>query len=284
MVFYLPVLGAVALATSTVLERLVLRKRKIDIKLFQTATFFAVVVAMLPLLYFFWKLDLAAFELKNILIFLAVILLSIFANLLFFYSLKWEKITNLEPARVLEPLFVILLAIVFSFFAADLYERNVNVVIPAIVAALALTVSHFKKHHLTFNKYFIAAIFGSFLFAFELIISRLILDFYSPVSFYFLRSTAIFLLSFFIFQPKFKKLNTKVRWEIFAIGVVWMLYRVIVYYGYLTIGVIFTTLLIMLGPIFVYTFAHFFLKEKMSWKNFAAALVIVASIVYAVLS
>jgi len=283
MVFYLPILGAIALASGTILERVVLRKRKINIKLYQTAAFLAIILVMIPFVFFFWKLDSMAFELKNILIFSLVILFSIIANLLVFYSLKWEKISNLEPARVLEPLFIIFLAIIFSFFVADLYERNLNIIIPALIAGVALIFSHVKKHHLSFNKYFIAAILGSFFFAVELVISRLILDFYSPISFYFLRSSFIFLLSFIIFRPKFEKLSTKVKWQIFATGAIWTIYRIIIYYGYLNIGVIFTTLMIMLSPIFIYIFARIFLKEKLNWRNITASLVIAASVIYAII-
>ena len=89
------------------------------------------------------------------------------------------------------------------------------------------------------------------------------------------------MFSWIIFRPKLRGLSTTVKWEIFATGAVWVVYRVLVYYGYLTLGVIFTTLLLMLAPVLVYAFAHFFLKEKMSWKNFVAAVVIVGSIIYA---
>jgi len=281
---YFPILGALALASGTILEKIVLRKRKISIKLYQTAEFLAIVLAMLPFIYFFWKMDSQAFELKNILIFSLVILFSIIANLFTFYSMKWEKVTNLEPAKILEPLFVILFAIVFSFFAVELYERNLKIIIPALIAGSALIFSHIYKHHLKFNKYFIAAIIGSFFFALELVLSRLILDFYSPITFYFLRCSSILLISFILFRPKFKNIKTKVRWEIIVIGIIWFIYRIIIYYGYLNFGVIFTTLIIMLGPIFIYLFAWKFLKEKLNWKNIIAALVIIACILYAILS
>lgn len=283
MVYYLPILGALGLATSTLLEKLVLRKKKVDVKLYHVASFFAVVIAMIPFIWFFWKFDSAALQAGNLLIFALVVLFSIAANLFVFYSLKWEKISNIEPARILEPLFVILLAVVFSFFVEGLYETNSRILIAALIAAAALIFSHIKKHHLKFNKYFIAAILGSFFYAVELILSRLILDFYSPLSFYFLRCSVIFLLSLIIFRPKFKKLNTKVRWIILATGAIWAFYRVMVYYGYLYIGVVFTTLLVMLGPIFVYLFARVFLKEKLEWRNIVASIVIIGAILYALL-
>ncbi len=151
---YIPILGALALGAGTVLERFILKKKKIGVKLYQTASFLAITLAILPFLYFFWKLDAGAFNLKNILIFIGVIISSITANLFIFYSLKWEKVTNLEPARILEPLFVVLLAVVFSFFTSELYERNTKLVIPALIAAIALIFPHIKKHHLKIRLYF----------------------------------------------------------------------------------------------------------------------------------
>ena len=282
---HIPILGALALATGTILEKIVLKKRKVNIKLYHTAVFFAIVLAMMPFIYFFWKMDAQALELKNILIFSAVILFSIIANIFVFYSLKWEKITKLQPARILEPMFVILLAIIFSFFAGEaLYQRNLKVIIPALIASAAIIFSHIKKHHLSFNKYFIAAILGSFFFALELIISRLILNFYSPITFYFLRCSSIFLISLALFRPKFKSLDKKSIWIILITGAIWAVYRIVIYWGYLNYGVIFTTLMIMLAPIFIYILAWKFLKEKLNWKNILSALIIIACVVYAILA
>jgi len=249
------------------------KKRKINIKLFQSTEFLAITVSLLPFIYFFWKLDTQAFELWNIFIFSLVIIFSLIANLFTYYSMKGEKVNNLEPAKILEPLFIILLAIVFSYLVSEtMFERNLKIIIPALIAGTVIILSHIKKDHLVFNKYFIAAIIGSFFFALELIITRLILDFYSPVTFYFLRCSTIFIISFLAFKPDFKKLNKKVKLEILALGFIWAFYRIIIYYGFLKLGVIFTTLMIMLGPIFVYLFAWKFLKEKLIGKTLSLLL------------
>jgi drug/metabolite transporter (DMT)-like permease len=276
--------GAIVAAAGTIIQRTILRKKKIDIKLYQAGEFLGIILAMLPFIYFFWRLDAQAFQTKNLLLFGLVIVFAIIANVFSYYSMKWEKVSNLEPAKILEPLFVILLAIGFSFILdATLYQRNLNIIIPALIASIALVFSHIKKHHLEFNKYFIAAILGSFFFALELVISRLILDFYSPITFYFLRCAIIFIITMFIFKPKLKRFNKKIKWELLGLGLIWAIYRVVIYYGYIHLGVVFTTLMIMLGPLFIYVFAWKFLKEKLDWKNIVAAIVIIASILYAVL-
>lgn len=256
-----------------------------SVKRYQVLGFLAIIVAMLPIIYFFWKLSSEAFALKNIFIFILVIIFAVIANFLYYYSLKKEKISKLEPARILEPLFTILLAIIFSFiFGEVLYEKNLKIIIPAIIATGALIFSQIKKHHLRFNKYLIIAIFASLFFALELVTSRLILDFYSPVTFYFLRCVSIFLISFAIFKPKLSGLEKKTYGKILLISAIWVVYRMVIYYGYLSYGVIFTTLMITFGPILVYVFAWIFLKDKPEIKEIIASLIIIACILYVILT
>lgn len=278
---YLPILAALSLAILTIWEKVVLKRKGMNIKIFQTTAFLFAVLIMIPLLLFFWKLNFQALELKNILIFVGVIISSLIANYLMFFALKWEKVSRIEPALIMEPLFTILLAVLFSFFFTGLFDRNLSVLIPAIIASLALIFSHIKKHHIDFNKYFLAALGGAFFFALELVISRLILEYYSPISFYFFRCLFVFFISLILFKPKLSKLDRSSGFQLLGISAFWVLYRVIVYWGYLKLGVIFTTLLIMLGPVFVYAFAKIFLKEKLEWRNILAAIIIVLCILYA---
>ncbi|MCX6750781.1 MAG: DMT family transporter [Candidatus Pacearchaeota archaeon] len=278
---YFPIIAAIALAGGTVLERQILKGKGITIKQYQILGFLAIAIIMLPLLYFFWKMDAQALQLKNILIFLGVVIASVLANIFTYYSMKGEKVNNLEPAKMLEPLFTILLAVVFSFFFQGIYESNTKVLIPALIAGLALIFTHVKKEHLNFNKYFLAAIIGSLFFALEVVISILILDFYSPITFYFLRCSGIFILSLIIFHPKFSNIENKLKLKIILIGAIWVIYRVVAYYGYLKIGIISTTLILMLSTIFIYLFAKIFLKEKISMRNIIASIVILACILYA---
>ncbi len=278
--YFLPFLAAFSLAILTISEKILLKKKGMNIQIFQTASFLAASLAMVPFLFFFWKLDPLALEPKNLLIFGGVIVSSLLANYLMFFALRWEKVSKLEPALILEPLFTISLAILFSFFTVGLFERSSHVVIPALIASIALIFSHVKKHHLHFSKYFLAAIGGSFFFALELVISRLVLDYYSPISFYFFRCLSIFIISFIIFRPKIFNLEAKIQWQILLIGSLWVLYRVIIYWGYVQLGVIFTTLMILLSPVFIYLLAWKFLKEKLEWRNILAAIIIIGCVLY----
>jgi drug/metabolite transporter (DMT)-like permease len=280
----IPILGALASGAGTVLEKAILKHKKIGIKLYQITGFLAIVLVMIPLLFFFWKVDAGALSTKNVLLFLGVAISATIANFLVFYGEKGEKITNLEPAKIMEPLFVILLAIIFSFFIEGIGERNPKIIIPAFIAGIALIFPHIKKEHLRFNKYMTAAIFGNFFFALELVLSKLILEFYSPITFYFLRCLFILIISLILFKPNFKALNGKISLMILIVGVLFVIYRVATYYGYMYYGIMFTTLIIMISPLFVYLLANKFLKEKLNWKNIISAIIIIACVLYAVLS
>jgi drug/metabolite transporter (DMT)-like permease len=279
----IPILGALALGTGTVLEKAILKHKNIGIKLYQIAGFLAIVLAMLPLLFFFWKLDSQALSLGNLLLFVGVVVSATLANFLVFYSEKGEKLTNLEPVKILEPLFVIVLAVIFSFFVEGIGERNLKIIIPTLVASIALIFPHVKKEHLHMNKYMIASLFGGFFFGLELVLSKLILNFYSPITFYFLRCLFILLISLTLFRPSFKGLEKKTSLMILVAGVLFVIYRVATYIGYVQYGIMFTTLIIMISPIFVYFLANKFLKEKLNWKNIISSIIIIACVLYAVL-
>jgi drug/metabolite transporter (DMT)-like permease len=278
---YFPILAAIALAGGTVFEREILKRKSISIEKYLVLGALVMIVLMTPLLYFFWKIDPQALELKNIFIFILVIVSSILAHMFTFYSVKGEKINNLEPAKMLEPLFTILLALLFSVLIEGIYESNTKIILPSLIAGITLILSHVEKEHLNINKYFLAAIIGSLFFAVEVVLSMLILNFYSPITFHIIRCIGIFIFGMVIFRPKLSNVNPKIKIHLIILGVIWVVYRIITYYGYIKIGIISTTLILMLGPIFIYTFAKIFLKEKINKRNIISSVIILACVAYA---
>ena len=285
MLHYLPFLGALISAGGTVIAKIVLKRRNISPNLFQVTVFLGLISVMLPLIYFFWRIDLQqALTYKNLFILGLVVIFSIIANYLHLHALKKEKVGNLVSAGVLSPMFIIILAFIFSFFIdGGLYQREANILIPGLIAATAILLSHVEKHHFKFNKYYIYALIAGIFGALELTISRMILDLYSPITFYFIRVFLIFLISLAIFKPDFKKIDKKsVYWIIFAC-IIWVSFRVIIYSGYTSIGIISTTLIFMLSPTFLYLFTYIFLKEKIKIKHMIASGIVVLCIAYAML-
>ena len=281
---WIPIVGAFLEGSGMTLEKKILRKHKINYKNYTVYGFLALVLVMLPLIFFFWNIKPEAYELNNVLIFAGVILFSILANLLIFYSLKRETVTEIEPIRLMQPLFTIVLAFAFSFIFDGIYaaEKNFTILVLALIASISLIVSHIKKHHLVYDKYLIAALLGSFFFAVELVISKAILPHYSSLTFYFLRCLSVFLIALAIFRPK-TEIQNKTKILFLIVGAIWVFYRLILYYGYLAYGVIFTTILFIIAPIFVYIFARIFLKEKITWRHIISSIITIACVVIAII-
>jgi len=287
-IFAIPFFGAFLEGAGTVLEKKILRG-KIDFKSYNVFSFLTIIILLIPCLLilgnffpllFSLKVQAGALELKNILIMFAIVILSILANLFVFYAMKWEKITEIEPIRLFQPLFVIIFA--FLLYSSE-RQTATPLIIAAVIASLALILSHIRRHHLKISKYSIAAFLGSVFFAAELAISKEILNFYSPMSFYLIRCFFIFLITFFIFRPKLSSIPNQ-KWPyVFLVSFIWILYRILLYFSYETKGIILTTLLFILAPVFIYILSYFYLKEKPNWRNIIAAIVIILCVTYAMI-
>jgi len=274
----LPFIGSFLEAAGMILEKKVLKTKNIDYKNYTVFEFLSIFILMLTFIWFVWDVKTGALGLTNLFIMSFVILVSVLANLFTFYSLKRENLTEFEPVWLMQPLFTILLA--FILFDS---ERNWITFSLALIASLALVLSHVKKHHLKFDKYILAAILGSFLFAVELVASKPILQYYSPFSFYFIRCFFILVITYAIYKPKFTKVGNKNWLMILLVGFCWIFFRAIMYYGYEVSGIVFTTIIFILSPVLMFLFAIIFLKEKPTKAQIISTIIIIACIVSAVI-
>ena len=270
-------LGAITETAGTILEKRILKR--IDFKDYQTFSFLSIVLVIIPFLFFgFWNVSQAAWELKNLAILSFVILVSVAANYFTFVGLNRENLTEFEPLRLFQPLFVILLA--FVIYSSE-RQTSPTILIPALIASIALIFSHINKNHLRLNKYAIATLLGSLFFALELVASKSILALYNPLSFYIVRCFFVFILSLALFKSKLSS-TKNLKFNIIFIAIIWVAYRFLLYTGYDLYGVIFTTLMFILAPVLIYVSAIIFLKEKPKLKNIIAAIIILACVAYAI--
>jgi drug/metabolite transporter (DMT)-like permease len=269
----IPILGAFLEATGTLIEKRILKNKKISSSTYTTFSFLAIVLVMIPFIWFFWRANSKALTIGNLLLFALVVISAVAANLLTYYSLKREKISEFEPIWLMQPLFTILLA--FFIYGS---ERKFAVLIFALIASLSLIAAHVKKHHVNFDKYSISLILGCLFFAIELVASKPILNFYSPFAFYFIRCLFIFIIIFMIYRPKWEAVGNKNSLLILLVGIMWVFYRIILYYGYLSYGIIFTTTLFILAPVFLLIMAAIFLKEKMTVRQIISTIIIIACV------
>jgi len=281
---YIPILGSFLEAAGMILEKKTLKKKNINYKNYTVYSFLAIVIVSIPFLFFFWQLKPEALQLKNLIILFLISIIALLANLFIFYSLKRETLTEFEPIALMQPLFTILLAFILSFFiSAYSNERNPVILVLALIASISLITAHIKRNHLVYNKYIIAALLGAFLFATELVLSKLILPYYSSWTFYFLRCLIILIIALILFRPSFKKIDKQSHYMVWAVSLLWIIFRVILYYSYETFGIIYTTIVLsVLSPILIFLFARIFLKEKMTRKQIISAVIIVLCVIAAV--
>ena len=95
--------GSLSEASATILEKKVLRKKKVSYIEYNTFGFLSIIILfipLIPLLYHFFPqnfpvtINQEAFTPLNLLIFFGVMVSALIANLLTYYAMKWEKITD----------------------------------------------------------------------------------------------------------------------------------------------------------------------------------------------
>lgn len=260
---WVAIIGALLEAVGTVFEKKTLKNRFLNYKNYNSIVFLLVFLVALPFAVLTWRIDPGAFSYINLAIFFGIVVISFFANALVIYALKKEDIKEFEPIWLLQPFFTILLAVII--FEA---ERNYTIIVLAFIASLALIASHIKKHHLSFDKYAIAVLLAGLLFSIELIMSKFILQYYSPFTFYAIRCFFITILFFAVFRSKIDKgIDGKLGIKLIGVAFIWVFYRVLLYISYEAQGVVFSTLLFVLSPIFMLVLASIMLKEKMTKRQ-----------------
>jgi drug/metabolite transporter (DMT)-like permease len=278
--FYIPILGAVLDAVGAFLNKKLAVKKDVGYREFLFYSFLSIILVSLPFLYFFWDINPLAGRNRNMAILALIVIFSFFANYFSFFALKNKNLSKLESIRLTLPLLTILIAFLFSFiFDAYKDERNYYILFFALIASLALFFSNVKKEYFYMDKYSYAALAGSFLFAVELTLSKLIIEFYHPFSFYFIRCLFIFIISLSVFRKKVVKIKNKSFYLFMISALFWVGYRVLLYYGYNLFGVIFTTTVFILSPVLVYTLSAVFLKEKISFRQISSSIIIVLCII-----
>ncbi len=272
-----PVIAAFALAFDTAYSKIFLSKYKWGHKEFVTASFLSIVFVLLIIAPFLATVREGAFSLINVLMLLIVVVIACFYNILFFHGLKEEDLTETENLYMFMPLFaVVLAAIVFKD------ERNIQYLIPALIAAFALIFSHIEKKHIRFHHGSMLVLASAFLVAVESLFVKKLIDYYSPVALYLIRTgfVALILLAYTKPGVKMIKMMKERLFGLVLIGVSVAIGYPLMFYSYNRFGIVLTTLALSLIPVLVYAYAITFMKEKIAAKRLIAGIIILAMVVY----
>jgi drug/metabolite transporter (DMT)-like permease len=275
MNFIFPILAAILQANSLTLDKTILSIKRVNFKNY-TGVSFPLIFFITLVIFLIFRPPLSLNLLTGNLWWLLFVSIgiNIVTNLVFYRALGDDKLSEIQT---LDLLHIIPIIIFSSIIFTD--ERNFAVIIPALVASVAIIWSHLENRHFKIAKRTLPFLLWSLSAAsVGAIISKILLASWNPISLELVRSGVMALILGSLFSKQIKKIPSKAFWFLLATNisssVAWILY----YFSYQRSGIIYTVLIFSLQPLLVYFASVFFLKERLRWKKTVAFFVVLLSI------
>ena len=278
---FISLIAAVAQAGGILIDKITFRRWQVEVKTFTTWLFFFLAVFTGSILVYTKGAVIIAPSLPTwerwLPWFLGMLVVAVGWNILYYRSFKHESLQNFELILMLSPLAtVILAALVFP------EERQAGHFIAAVVAGLVLVWSKIRRDHLQFSGWTWLTILAMVLMSAEAIFIKKSLVFFSPAGLYFIRTAVMFLFFLALWRP-----NLDISWPkisaIAASAVCGVISMVLKFTAFETIGVVYTTLILVLAPVFVLGGEAIVLRDHLTRRNIIAAVIIIAIIALATL-
>lgn len=274
----LPILAAFLQAGSFTLDKAVLSLKHVTYKTYTGISFpLMFLITLVIFVIFRPPLTLALFSGSLLWLLIGSSFITILSNLIFYRALDDDHLGEIQTIQLLQVIPIILFS---SLIFAD--ERNFYVLVPALVASLAVIWSHWGKHRFVIRKKTLAFLIWS-LFAVPIgaVIVKILLESWNPITLELIRSGMVAC----VLGPLFFRKNTKCSLKAFSFllltnvftSIAWILY----YFSYQRSGIIYTVLLFSIQPLLVYFASVFFLKERPQFKKIFAFAIVLLSIVVA---
>ncbi|MDD3481216.1 MAG: DMT family transporter [Patescibacteria group bacterium] len=272
---FLAALGNVA---DVVQGKYILSKERMPFKAYVTLQNFFIFIVMIVMFYFWGEIDFAAIDTWHYFVLGIIVIIAFAYNYLFAYAMKKGKVCDVEPIAMTYPLLTMILVVTFY---PD--ERNWMILIPALVAGTALAYSRIERHHLKINKYSLAIMGFAILIAIEQNLAKYMLEVFSPVAFYTIRIGFMSTLFLLFVRPSLKKVDLKLSGHVFLNGTIIAIEYVLSYIAIKEIGLVTTSLIMLLAPVLILIISNFLFEEKTTLKKAIADAVILICIATAIL-
>lgn len=271
-----PFVSALTQAGGIILDKIILTRQRVEIRVFVPILFIFLFILSAILMPFLGWVHWELFTLKNIGLFIAMIGLAFFWNILYYRGAQAEKVHEFELIIMAQPLVTVLLA-----GALFVDERNWYVLIAAIIAACALFFAKFTREHISFSKEMWGLVWAVLLMSVELILIKLLLHILSPTALYAAR-TGLLAIAFYLYYRPHLKAVSRVHYAFIAtsaaLGTIQMITK---FYGFETLGVVYTSLIIAIAPVLVYIASSMLLHERIKLRTIISGLVILGCIIFA---
>ena len=274
MIFF-PIAAAVLQAISFTLDKVVLGLRRVDFRAYTGVSFPLSFLVNLALFFLFRPLFPEAWSTGYYGLLLAGgIGIGFLSNILFYRALDHDKLGEIETLSLLNTIPVI---IVSGILFAD--ERNFAVILPALVASVAVVWSHWEKHHFKIARDTLPYLLFSLVIApVSAAISKELLTVWNPIALEMVRTGALAILFIFIFRDAVTKVSGQAIRLLMVTNVLTTIAWVLFFFGYQRLGIVHTVLLFTLQPFLVYMASIFILKERPSFKRVVGFVIVLCSI------
>ena len=206
---------------------------------------------------------------------LLVIVLATAANILFFWGLEREKVSQVEPFLLFNPITAILIV---SLFYSD--ERIWQVYVAAGIAALVLGWTHIKRSHLALAPGLLAVLGYMAIYGLETATVKTLLHTYTPITLYFIRCLGVWLGLSLVARPNWQIIKPHHLAFFGLLAGIAVVSVVSAYTAFSLRGISETMIIFILSPVLVYIFSIVWLKDRWYWKNLVASLVITGLVVW----
>lgn len=270
------IIASLGSAGGVIADKFILSKYRVPVMRF-VPLLFIWLAAITAVFLFLWgkvSYDLI-FEWKYIAIFLSMIVVAVTWNIFYYQGIQRENLHEFELIMLLSPLATILFAEIFLPA-----ERDFTVFAAGIIASVALIITRFHKHHLHVGKTAWKTILAMVLLSFESILIKYLLTGLSPVSLYFVRTLAIAVVFLFMYRPKLLAMPKGAYALTILSAIFGVVGMVLKFHGFASLGVVETTMILVLGPFLVYIASAAFFREHLYKRDVLAAAVVVTCILY----
>jgi len=269
-------ISAIGYAGGIVIDKIILSRYKLPVKRFIPLLFIWLAIITAFLLPKFGIIHWSAlWSAKYIILFLLMLSVAITWNSFYYRGIQEEEIHEFELIMMLSPLATIILSEIFLPA-----ERNLPLFIAGTIASLALIASRFRHHHLQITRNTGIIISAMILSSAESIIIKYLLDIFSPAALYFIRTLIISVIFLILWRPKILKMPAQCFIYTIISAIFGVIQMVLKFYGFVHLGVIETTIILVLGPFLVYFFSAFYFKEQIKRRDVVAALIVITAVIW----
>lgn len=269
------IIASLGYAGGVLADKVILSKYKVPVLRFIPLLFVWLAVITATFLPKFGGLHPQLLNWKIVLLGIAMIVVAVLWNVFYYQGIQKENLHEFELIMLLSPLVTIMFA---ELFLPS--ERNITTFLASIVASFALIFARFKSHHLKVSKVAKRTIISMVLMSFESILLKELLSVFQPVTLYFIRTLIIAAVFMLMFKPKILQMPTMAFGLTILSALFGVVQMVLKFYGFQNLGIIETTMILILGPFLVYIGSSVWFKEKLFKRDVAAALVVVLCILY----